>query len=449
MKKSDHNLIVPIPGRSQHLIANPLFGTADLLDEQEAAEYENGEFQNPDKWKERGYLVDPEEEMAAYRNAYLSFIEEQAQDEIQIFFVPYYSCNFSCDYCYQAGSIGGDKPRRYVENGAEGTSSLTQPCAVMDAFFSYIDKAFQGRKKYLTLFGGEPLLPRSSAKEHVAYFLDSAKRRSLETAVVTNGYHVNAYIDLLKESRLREVQVTLDGMETAHNARRPLKNGEGTFSKIVDNIDLLLNSNIPVNLRMVLDKENIEQFPLLAHFAMDRGWARNPLFKTQLGRNYELHHCSKVPQSLYSRLDLYRDIAEYLKADPSILKFHAPSFHFAKHLKDQGELPPPNFDACPGAKTEWAFDYTGRIYSCTATVGKKDEALGTFYPEVSLNEEKVFEWQDRNVPAIKECATCNASLVCGGGCASLAKNKTGRLISPDCRPIAEIAALGISVYFPE
>jgi uncharacterized protein len=144
---------------------------------------------------------------------------------------------------------------------------------------------------------------------------------------------------------------------------------------------------------------------------------------------------------------LYRDIAEQLRADPSILKFHAPQFHFAKHLKETGKLPPPNFDACPGTKTEWAFDYKGHIYSCTATVGKIDESLGTFYPEVSLNEVAVFEWQDRNVPAVAECASCNARLICGAGCASLAKNQNGRLISPDCRPIAELAALGMSVYF--
>ena len=50
-------------------------------------------------------------------------------------------------------------------------------------------------------------------------------------------------------------------------------------------------------------------------------------------------------------------------------------------------MPSPVFDACPGAKSEWAFDYTGRIYSCTATVGKTEESLGRFFPSVQLDDD--------------------------------------------------------------
>ena len=81
------------------------------------------------------------------------------------------------------------------------------------------------------------------------------------------------------------------------------------------------------------------------------------------------------------------------------------------------------FDACPACKSEWAFDYTGRIYSCTATVGKEDEALGTFYPEVKKNEQLIHQWAFRDVTSIEECKNCAIQLTCGGGCGSVAKNK--------------------------
>ncbi len=434
MVKSNHNLFVAIPGRDGYLIANPLYGTADLISSGEASEYEAGVFSDETSWASRGYLVDPEAEEARYKEAYLDFIKEQEEDEIQIFFVPTYACNFGCDYCYQDQYANADAEERD---------------RVQDAFFSYIDKAFVGRRKYLTLFGGEPLLPGESARRSIEGFLAAAAARGLETAVVTNGYHVDKYIDLLGQSAIREVQVTLDGVGEAHDRRRPLKGGGGTFDQIVRGVDLLLERQIPVNLRMVLDRENIGELPRLAAFADARGWTGHPKLKTQIGRNYELHHCSRMPDKLYTRLELYRDIADQIRQHPEILEFHAPAFHFAKHLRDTGEMPPPNFDACPGAKSEWAFDYTGRIYSCTATVGKVDEALGTFYPEVALDEEAVFAWQDRNVPAVPECRACEARLVCGAGCASLAKNTTGRLDAPDCRPVAALAALGVSLYFTQ
>ncbi|MCH5374686.1 MAG: SPASM domain-containing protein [Planctomycetes bacterium] len=184
-----------------------------------------------------------------------------------------------------------------------------------------------------------------------------------------------------------------------------------------------------------------------ARFAMDKHWTSNPLFKTQLGRNYELHHCQLNSDKLYSRIGLYEDIYQLISVHPEILEFHKPAFSISKFLFDEGNLPEPLFDSCPGTKTEWAFDYTGKIYSCTATVGKEGEELGTFYPELRLNEEIIEEWETRDILSIKECRNCNLSLACGGGCASVAKNQTGKLHSPDCRPIKELLELGIATYF--
>jgi uncharacterized protein len=65
------------------------------------------------------------------------------------------------------------------------------------------------------------------------------------------------YIDILKTASIREIQVTLDGKGSVHDARRFLKGGGATFDKIVEGIDACLQNGLPVNLRMVVDKENI------------------------------------------------------------------------------------------------------------------------------------------------------------------------------------------------
>lgn len=93
------------------------------------------------------------------------------------------------------------------------------------------------------------------------------------------------------------------------------------------------------------------------------------------------------------------------------------------------------------------MDYTGSIYSCTATVGKPGEKLGTFYPEISLDEEKVKIWQQRDVQHIEECRHCNKQLICGGGCGSIASNTGKNILSPDCRPIESLNSLGVKAYF--
>lgn len=432
MRKSDHNLLAQL-NEETWIIANPLAGTADLLTSKEADDYQHDRLTEISHFKNRGYLVNPDEEAAAFQVAYVDFLKERETDEVQIFYVPTYACNFQCDYCYQ---LAYENPTR-------------QDPRVLEAFFDYVDTTFRHVPKYLTLFGGEPLLNGAPHKREIARFLEMATARGLETAVVTNGYHIQEYLGILDAARLREVQITLDGVRDGHDTRRPLKRGGGTFHRIVDGIDALLERNITVNLRLVLDRGNINQLPRLADFAVRKGWTNHPAFKTQLGRNYALHHCQKYPENLYERLEMARAIAELMATDPQIAVFHKPTFHLAKTIAETGTLPAPNFDACPAAKTEWGFDYTGRIYGCTATLGKTDACLGTFYPEIRLDEDAIFEWQDRDVLAIEECRSCNARLVCGGGCGALAYNRNGTVLSPDCRPVAEITAAGASIYLKE
>ncbi|MCK4923669.1 MAG: SPASM domain-containing protein, partial [Spirochaetes bacterium] len=232
-----------------------------------------------------------------------------------------------------------------------------------------------------------------------------------------------------------------------HNSRRPLRNGEATFSKIVQGIDRSLEGGYTVNLRVVLDADNIDELPALARFASERGWTGNPRFKTQLGRNYELHACQVAGGKLFSRVAFYDKLYRLVQTHPEVCEFHQPAFSFSQFLFEKGQLPEPLFDSCPACKTEWAFDYTGRIYSCTATVGKQDECLGTFHPELTRKEEIIQTWQERDVTSILECTSCNLQLACGGGCGSVAKNKTGNIRTPDCRPEKELMEMGISLYF--
>ena len=432
MTFSRHNIIGRLHGPDGSFIINPLTRSADLLDPQKAREIEQGIVSDEPALVKRGYLVEPAEESRLYRTAYLDFLDRRDASEIQLFFVPWYACNFACPYCYQEG---------YTREGG----ALSED--VMDAFFDYIGREFAGRRSYVTLFGGEPLLPGKGARQSIQQFLGRASRLDLSVAVVTNGYTLPEYFEVLSTASIKEIQVTLDGLGAVHDRRRPLRGGGHTFARIVEGIDGALERGFPVNMRVVLDRDNIDSLPDLAWFARERGWLGHPKFKTQLGRNYELHTCQADPGKLYSRVELYRRISVMAREHPEILEFHRPAFSLARFLWENGELPDPLFDACPGCKSEWAFDYTGRIYACTAMVGKDGEELGTFYPKVEKDTARIDEWQARDVTTIPGCQDCSLQLACGGGCAAVAKNRDGRLHAPDCRPVKELLEMGMSLYF--
>jgi uncharacterized protein len=439
MKYSRYNIFSKIRDSEDFFIVNLLSGNADILGNSDAEKIKilssGKEIDDPGYCKElteKGYLIEEAEEIRLYRNKYIDFIDSRDRDEIQIFFVTNYSCNFACTYCYQD---------QYNNLNNELTNEI------IDSFFSFIRQEFAGRKKYITVFGGEPLLNSPRQKKLITHLLDKATELNLEVSFVTNGYSLADYSQILLNRNIREIQVTLDGTESVHNNRRFLKGGEGTFDKIVKGIDACLENQININLRMVIDRENIGNLSELAQFAIEKGWTKSPFFKTQIGRNYELHHCQSTPEKLFDRVSLFETIFEITREHPHILEFYKPAYSISKFLAENGELPDPLFDSCPACKTEWAFDYTGNIYSCTATVGKSDESLGTFYPAITRKNELIEQWEKRDITSIPECKDCSVQLACGGGCGSVAKNRTGDICSSDCRPVSQLLELGFAAFF--
>ncbi|HBU70534.1 MAG TPA: radical SAM/SPASM domain-containing protein [Elusimicrobia bacterium] len=431
---SRHNIFSKLKDSDNYFIVNLLTGSADILAPEKAAEIKRGEYSDIEEYKNKGYLAEEDSEKKLFNSRYLDFIRNRENDEMQLFFVPWYECNFKCSYCYQS---------EYSNESVQ----LQKP--VIDAFFAHISEAFRDKRKYITIFGGEPLLSGSIQKEMITYLISEAAKRNIDLAIVTNGYNITGYSEVLAKAPLREIQITLDGTREIHDKRRALKNGGGTFDKIAEGIDFCLSKKIPVNLRVVIDSENINNLVELSGFAARKGWTDSPFFKTQLGRNYELHSCGSHKPALFDRAKMYEELYELLKIHPDILKFHKPAFSVSKFLSENGELPSPLFDSCPGCKTEWAFDYTGSIYPCTATVGKTGEKIGSFYPKTSLDEGRIEAWQDRDVTSIEKCGDCPLQLACGGGCGSVARNNTGKLLSPDCRPVDKLLELGLSAYFGE
>ena len=434
MQRSKYTLISQMRDSQNWFIMNPLTKEADILEPAIAKAYLDGTLEDEQPFIDKGYLIDAEAEEKLYKEAYLNFIDNRDADEIQIFFVPWYSCNFNCFYCYQDEY---DAPKAPLDE------------EVIDAFFEYVNKSFAGKRKYITYFGGEPLLLSGVAKARTIYFFDKAKEHNIDLSIVTNGYTLTEWVDTLKEYSIREVQVTVDGMASEHDARRPIKAdpSRSSFNKIIDGIDAAIKANITVNMRMVVDKENILDLPKMADLAIEKGWTKSVYFKTQLGRNYELHHCQSEQTKLFTRVTMYESLYEMVQKYPQVLEFHKPAFSISKFLSENGQMPDPLFDACPAAKNEWAFDYTGNIYTCTATVGKKGEELGTYWPRVTHDQETIDEWEERDVTTIEKCTSCSQALFCGGGCGSISKNNhNGKIQTPDCRPITELLELGLSLY---
>jgi uncharacterized protein len=117
---------------------NLLSGSADILCSEDAEKVKaiqnDNNFPYDDFVRElagKGYLMDSDEEARLYRQKYLNFIDSRDKDEIQLFFITNYICNFACSYCYQD---------QYNNPNQELSIEL------IDSFFRYIQSEFAGKK---------------------------------------------------------------------------------------------------------------------------------------------------------------------------------------------------------------------------------------------------------------------------------------------------------------
>jgi uncharacterized protein len=446
MRLSRTTLLAPIPGRAEVVVLQPLSGQAAVVGETEARALaglaQGGALPATlpeETLREAHFVVDSDaDDDALAAAARAEFEAEEARTPTQLVVVPTFGCNLSCTYCYQ----------EVFDPAARG---LVSP-EVIDAFFAYVDRHHgeDSPPPYLTLFGGEPLVDTPAHHDRLARYLDGARRRGIQVATVTNGYDLEAFVPALAAARVKEVQVTLDGPGPIHDARRPHGSGRGSFDRIVHGIDALVAAQVPVNLRVVADRDNLPALPALARLAEGRGWLELPesRFKTQIGRNYELFGCAsrQARGALYDRVELWTEFVRLAESDPVLRRFHRPRLHGARHLAEHGELPMPNLDACPATKKEWAFAPDGSLYGCTATVGNPKYRLGTFHPDVRLDDAAIAPWRARSTRTIAACGSCAAAPMCGGGCAALADAQGKGIGGPDCRPVAALVGLGARYY---
>jgi uncharacterized protein len=440
---SRYNLILPMKENTEYpyVIMNPLSGGFDLVpqeDYEKLTHLKKGELVEDEEFihylNTRGYLYgDEAAEQKRLQDRLPEFEKALNDTPPQVLFVPTYTCNLACPYCYQ--------------NGIKHKKELISK-EVVDAFFSHLESQFAERKPFITLFGGEALNGSKRQKEMIDYIVKKAAQGGYAISAVTNGYDLVDYLDILQQAEVKEIQVTLDGPQAVHDLRRHTAGGQGTYGQIMNGLEEAIKRKIPINLRAVVDKSNFEDLVTLAEDLDQRGWLdlTSQQFKTQIGRNYELFECYAAPQHLLGQAEHWAHFIQLAEKHPILKKMHSPEFKGIHHLVQTGEMYLPSYDTCPASKSEWVFDLYGDIYGCTATTGQDEYKLGTFYPDFKLNEKEVKEWQERNVLTIPECQTCDVSLICGGGCGAIAKNRTGRVKGPDCRPIKEILTLGLDYY---
>lgn len=352
----------------------------------------------------RGYLcVSHEEEQRKKDNliAKLRALYERDKYKIKaLTFAMTYNCNFRCPYCFE--SIADDLKGCYISKEQ------------IDAGLAMAGDDLE----HIGLFGGEPLLPKN--REAIAYLIEKAPDKEYD--VITNGYYLDQYIDLLSKVKVSYVMVTLDGKKSVHDKRRFLANGAPTYDKIMENIALCLRNQIPVRIRMNVDADTLGEIEeLQAHLTgVFADYAS--LLSFEISPMMEIKPDER--NNLFGKLE---EIDAQQASPEQKNVFLTRGSPIVNCVLNGGRLTP-TYSYCAGHEQGYIVDPLGLIYTCLVAVGKPRFAVGAYYPEVRFFEQSI---KNRNIETIEKCRSCAYSLLCGGGC-PLKIQEDQSIYQPEC-----------------
>lgn len=207
--------------------------------------------------------------------------------------------------------------------------------------------------------------------------------------------------ELLKELKVTDTQITLDGFAKEHEKRKNYIDCDRAWETTINNIFECSLAGNHITIRMNIDKLNIEGVIKTTQMLLsDSRWNKNisiyyyplePVGKEKASYYTEQEY-EKVMSILYQKLFDFG----YYDDRPEALSCH--------------KLSLPCYSATLGTV---AIDYKGRIYQCQHLLCREDYVIGNVNEGIKITN-KLLSWYDGSLSP--ECRDCSVLPLCQGGC---------------------------------
>ncbi len=384
---------------------------------------------------EHGFLVDDRE---SERQKIEQFFEEfrEGQDQLRLTVLTTLQCNFACDYCFQGDH--GD----YNKFAAKMTM---ETAARVAGWAEERLDALKPESFVLTLFGGEPLLNLP-----VAYYLSerlwqSSQDRGVRMVlnVITNGLLLTPeVVDRLAPCGLNAVKVTLDGDHDTHNRMRPLRGGQGTFDKIIENVRRVAGK-CRISIGGNFDETSVDSYPALLDFLREQEFAdklARVAFKPIIREPKPQQPKGLIPLTVVGDGGKPLNGTCMTSAGGGTSICDSCNFLDEKMSFLREETKKRGFSTVDGVhmgpceihrRHAHTIGPDGALYACPGFTGDATQSTGHI-------DGRRDDWRDRAatrfeaIAAWKECNDCAFIPVCAGGCSVAAHTELGSMNRPNC-----------------
>lgn len=307
--------------------------------------------------------------------------------------LPTLDCNFSCPYCFET------KKKSYLTPNT------------INAIAKFINSIIEDKDEFnITWFGGEPLL--ASKQIFSLYKKLNVENKKVDSSIITNGLLLNDNtIGILKEAKINNVQITMDGTEKTHNSRKVLGgNGDlNVFQKTIHNIIKLSVENFAnINIRVNLDNKNKNEFLPLYKYLSDAipNFGKNVFVNPAFILESVTKGCDKNEICVLSR----RQISNYVIELQKKHQFNHPLLYPSNILYE-----------CPvRCDNSWVIGPDGSLYKCWEIAGDEEFKVGHINNDGTMtitNETLLLQYLEGADPlSDNKCVKCKTYPICGGGC---------------------------------
>lgn len=336
---------------------------------------------------ENGLLIRNGEDELAFLK-YMHYKAKFSHDVLRLTIAPTLDCNFACPYCYESRRKGrmSDETQRSV--------------------ISFVDElASDGVKRIdVSWYGGEPLMYPEIIDSMALRINALAKKHgcSLSMSMVTNGYLITSQIvEMLERRGVGRVQITLDGLAAHHDLSRPLRDGRGSFDKIIENLAFFKGTNIKVVIRMNLDNANKGDFPELVDMikALD-----NPNIETVYPSPTE--DINKEQVNFVSEFMNFDDFEGFVLGTCSDC-----------YSDDDSPFIDDRVCYCT-SETEYCYviDERGDVYKCWDEVGREEYRCFNVNDTDNIHYAPITRYLTDDPFSEQKCRDCVYLPICFGGC---------------------------------
>lgn len=339
----------------------------------------------------QGYIV-PEELDEIKILKLRSQSQRYLNKELALTIAPTLNCNMACPYCF--------------ENKKNISMHEEIKIVLLEFVDSYL-KENDCKKLHVTWYGGEPLLEIETIKELSHKFIELCNNEGLDysASIVTNGVLLTQGIaNMLHDTcKVKNAQITIDGLPEYHNKRRILLDGRESFNIIVKNIEDC-KDKLQISVRVNVDKNNMNNVMQLTNYFINTlGWVKKPSFYLAPVEVYN--------DNCYLKRDECLNENEFNFLDSLVLNqiYDAEPKGITKLI-----LPKKNGNFCGAVQHgSYVIDPDGDLYTCWNVIGTKNKKIGNIINKRPMNLEYL-NWLTYEPDG--KCLECNLLPVCLGGC---------------------------------